>query len=366
MEINLVNVKIRDLVKGFVDNGEEGVVGFGGDLDIRPPYQREFVYNEKQQRAVIDSIQKNMPLNVMYWVDNGEDVVGANQYEVLDGQQRIRSICSFVYGDFSVDFQYFTNLTQEEKDQILDYELLVYFCKGNERDKLKWFETINIAGEKLTKQELRNSIYTGPWLANAKRYFSKIGCPAASISSNYVKASTVRQELLEVAISWISKGNIEEYMAQHQHDENAEELWNYFRKVINWVESTFPNPREKLMRSVNWGALYDDFGSNHYDSLALEERINELLQDDDVTKQSGVYYYVLTGSEKFLSIRKFDEKLKRRVYERQGGICVHCGTHHELKGMEADHITPWSQGGKTTIDNCQLLCLNCNRTKSDK
>ncbi len=199
MKIELKEIAIRDVTNGYVNNNEEGVVGYDGKLNIRPKYQREFVYKDKQRDAVIETIKKDFPLNVMYWVKNEDDT-----YEVLDGQQRTISICEYVAGKFSLNFQYFHNLEKTEQDQILDYKLMVYFCEGNDKEKLDWFETINIAGEKLTDQELKNAIYTGTWLTEAKKYFSKSGCPAYSIASNYLKGSSIRQEYLETAISWIS------------------------------------------------------------------------------------------------------------------------------------------------------------------
>ena len=90
------------------------------------------------------------------------------------------------------------------------------------------------------------------------------------------------------------------------------------------------------------------------------------MQDEDVTKKSGIYEYVLTRNEKFLNIRAFTDKMKREAYERQKGICKKCKEHFEIEEMEADHIKPWNEGGKTTAENCQMLCKQDNRTKSGK
>ncbi len=359
MKIELHEMTVREVAAGYVDSAEEGVVGYGGKLNIRPKYQREFVYDGKQRNAVIDTIRKAFPLNVMYWVDNGDGT-----YEVLDGQQRTISFCQYVIGDFSLDNRAFHNLTETEKEQILDYKLMVYFCEGNDKEKLDWFRIINIAGEKLTDQELRNAVYTGPWLSDAKLKFSKTGCAAYGLAKDYVTGSPIRQEFLETAIKWISKGNIEAYMSAHQHDPNANELWTYFRNVIEWVKDTFTVYR-KEMKGIEWGGLYDEFKDKLYDTAKLEQEIQTLLIDDDVTKKKGVYAYVLTRNERHLSLRAFSDNQKREAYERQKGNCKKCGKHFEFSGMAGDHITPWSKGGKTVAENCQMLCADCNRRKSD-
>lgn len=359
MKIQLKEITIREVKNGYVNDNEEGVVGYDGKLNIRPKYQREFVYKDKQRDAVIETVRKNFPLNVMYWVKNEDGT-----YEVLDGQQRTISICEYVVGNFSLNFQYFHNLEDTEKEQILEYKLMVYFCEGNDKEKLDWFKTINIAGEKLTDQELRNAIYTGTWLTDAKRHFSKSNCPAHNIASDYLTGSSIRQEYLETTIDWISKGSIEQYMAENQHKPNANELWLYFQSVINWTKVTFPNYR-KEMKGVSFGVLYNQFKDTDCDSKKLEAEISKLMQDEDVTKKSGIYEYVLTRNEKYLSIRAFTDKHKRESYEKQHGVCTKCGKQFELSEMEADHITPWSEGGRTTPENCQMLCKQDNRIKSN-
>lgn len=366
MEINLHEITIAEIAKNYIDNAEEGVIGYDGKLNIRPKYQREFVYDEKKRNAVIDTIMKGFPLNVMYWVKNEDGT-----FEVLDGQQRTISFCQYVNGDFSVENRFFHNLTETEKQRILDYKVLVYFCEGNDREKLDWFRIINIAGEKLTDQELRNATYTGTWLTHAKSIFSKSNCAAYLLAKDYVSGSPIRQEILETALEWISKGNIEDYMSIHQHAPNANELWTYFRNVIDWVKLTFVKYR-KEMKGVHWGALYDEFHEQTFDTAQLEQRIAALMADDDVTNKKGVYPYVLTGRERFLNIRAFTESQKRQAYERQDGSCPHCvaehreKTHFEIFEMEGDHIIPWCEGGKTTNENCQMLCKEHNRLKSNK
>ncbi len=363
MKIELNRIKIREVINGYSDNAEEGVVAYGGKLDVRPKYQREFVYKGDQRDAVLETVKQDFPLNVMYWM-----VKEDGGYEVLDGQQRTISIGQYVNGDFSLNDRYFGNLTQEEKDQILDYELMIYFCEGNDKERLDWFKTINIAGERLTDQELRNAVYTGPWLSDAKLKFSKTNCVAyllANDGGSLLKGSPIRQEYLETALSWINNGEVADYMAKHQHDKNADELWEYFQNVIAWVRDTFTNYR-KEMSGVNWGELYNEFKDKKLNPKKLEEEISKLMQDEDVSKKSGIYPYVLTRQEKHLNIRTFNDKMKREAYERQEGICVKCQEHFALEEMEADHITPWHEGGKTNAENCQMLCKEDNRRKSGK
>ena len=360
MKIELHEITVREIAEGYIDNAENGVTGYGGKLNIRPKYQREFVYDDKKRSAVIETIVKGFPLNVMYWVKN-ED----GNFEVLDGQQRTISFCQYVSGDFSLNNRAFHNLTKTEQEQILNYKLMIYFCEGNDKEKLDWFKIINIAGEKLSDQELRNAVYTGSWLSDAKLKFSKSNCAAYLLGNDYVKGSPIRQEYLEIALKWINHGEIEAYMSQHQHDPTANELYFYFMNVIEWVKQTFPTYRKKEMYGQEWGELYNEHHTKMLDAKKLEEEIAKLMADVDVTNKRGIYKYVLNGEEKYLSVRAFDDRMKRTAYEKQKGICKKCKKHFELEEMEADHITPWSQGGKTIAENCQMLCRECNRRKSD-
>ena len=375
MKIKLQQIKVRDLVNGYVNNDEEGVVGYGGRLNIRPAFQREFVYNEKQQKAVIDTVVKGYPLNTMYWVHNEDDT-----FELLDGQQRTLSICEFVEGNFSMEFskgveQAFHNLTDDEQNAILDYELMVYVCDGNERERLEWFRTINIAGEKLTDQELLNINYIGSWLSDAKRKFSKTNCVAFKLGRKFVKGLPIRQDYLETALSWISGGNITNYMATHQHDVNANELWLYFNSVITWIETTFAldtNPKNyrKEMLGLNWGDLYNRFRNNMYDAQAIEKRVNELMANEEVTDKKGVYEYILSGENEDmackLSKRTFSDADKRTAYERQNGICPITGEYLPITEMQADHIIPWWKGGTTTLSNLQMISKTANARKGGR
>ena len=370
MLITLCNIKIKDIAKNYVDNKEEGVFGFDNKLNIRPKYQREFVYKDNKKEAVIDSILQHYPLNIMYWARNQDGT-----YEVLDGQQRTISICQYVTDCFAITNErigvhsaYFSNLSEELKNEILNYELTIYVCEGPEHEKLEWFRTINIAGEPLTEQELLNATYSGPFISDAKRYFSKTNCAAYLLAKDYVTGSPIRQDFLETALRWIAhKENttIENYMGKHQNNKAATALWNYFQKVIAWIKITFPKYR-KEMKGIDWGILYNEFSGNEYDTDALETRIQQLMADDDVSNKKGIYLYVLNGKQKHLNIRTFTESMKRSKYEQQGGVCPHCGKTYEIHEMEGDHIVPWHLGGKTLLENLQMLCVSCNRTKSGK
>ena len=381
MKIEERKIPVREIFEGYVDSAELGVKAYGGRLNVRPAYQREFVYNPQQRDAVISTVRHGFPLNVMYWVRNGE-----GGYEMLDGQQRTISICRYLNGEFSINHQAVGNLTAEERDAILDYELVIYICEGTEREKLDWFDVVNTAGEKLTAQERRNAIYAGPWLNEAKKYFSKTGCPAVQRAENYLNGSAIRQQILETVLGWIADrdgGAIEDYMSAHQHDENCADLWEYFDAVVNWVGETFPVMRVKLMKGLPWGVYFNKYGEGRassrlrtgqspsppYDPEQLEKRIAQLLRDDedvnDITNQRGIYEYLLSGDERCLSIRRFSAKMARTAYERQDGVCPKCGKRFDFEAMQADHITPWSKGGRTVAENCQMLCADCNRRKRD-
>ena len=360
MQIQLHEITIGQLVEGYVDDGHDGVRGYGGLLDIRPPYQREFVYKEQQRNAVIHSIRQDFPLNVMYW-----SVRGDGSYEIIDGQQRTISISQYVAGIYSVDGLYFHNQQADIQQQILDYKLMVYFCSGTDSEKLDWYKTINIAGETLVEQEIRNAVYAGPWVSDARRYFSKRGCVAYQVGRDYLRGTAIRQDYLETAIKWISGGEIEDWMGRHQFEESAEPLWDYFRAVMDWIEAVFTRYR-KPMKGVDWGSLYNEFKDAALDAAAIERETARLVLDDDVTNQRGIYPYILTRDEKHLNIRAFTAGMKQRVYERQGGVCPICGEKFKIDEMEADHIIPWSDGGKTVEQNCQMLCRECNREKAAK
>lgn len=363
MKIELNEITISEVVNGYTDSAENGVVSYGARLNIRPAFQREFIYKEKQRNEVLNTVRHGFPLNVMYWVKSNGD-----NFELLDGQQRTISVCQYVNGDYSINYQFFHNLTSDEQQQILDYKMMIYICEGTDKEKLDWFKIINIAGEQLAMQELRNAIYTGEWLTDAKKYFSKSSCPAYNVASDYLKGSAIRQDYLEAVISWLAAKEgkqIEDYMAEHQHEPTANELWLYFNSVINWVKVIYPNYRRE-MKGLDWGLYYNKFGAGKYDPKDLESKIISLIEDDDVTRHAGIYEYLLDGEERHLSIRTFSEKMKRAAYERKKGRCPVCNKHFEYGEMEGDHITPWHEGGKTISENCQMLCKDDNRRKSGK
>nr|WP_246385462.1 DUF262 domain-containing protein [Novosphingobium hassiacum] len=361
-------VKISELTREYEDHGEVGVRGFGGKLNIRPAYQREFVYSGKQRNAVIETVRKLFPLNTMYWASSGDD------YELMDGQQRTISICQYVSGDFSVLIdgspKSFHNLAANQQQQILDYELSVYVCDGSDSEKLDWFKIINIAGVELSNQELRNAIYTGPWLADAKRWFSRHNPPAVQEGRDkLVNGSPIRQDILETALDWLSTGKIEQYMDAHQQDADADELWQYWQAVFAWVKRVFPNQdsaRVRLMKGLPWGRFYNAHKDDKLNAAELERRIVYLIEDDEVESKKGIYAYLLSGNEKTLNLRGFDEKTKQAVYARQKGICPVCAKRFEFQQMEADHVIPWHRGGRTSAGNCQMLCMPDNRMKGGK
>lgn len=378
MKIELRRVSISELIQGYEEKGPEGiegVVAYSGKLDVRPAYQREFVYSGAKRDEVIRSVLKGFPISVMYWSKVGED-----RYELMDGQQRTISICRYCadrYQNFSVDLKYFFNLPSDIRQKMLNYLIDIYICEGTPSEVLAWFKVINTGGEVLTIQELRNVSYTGPWLSDAKLHFSKPGCVAYMLGKDYLSGSAIRQDYLETAIQWIADkdgiSTIEEYMGLHQKDADAHELWLYFQEVINWVKAIFPTYR-KEMKNVEWGLLYNRHKGDALNPIAIEKQIQKLFFDDDVTRKAGIYEYVLDGQEKHLNIREFTAAQKQKAYDRQKGICPRCVAMHKptatkvwnIEEMEADHIKPWHLGGKTEDSNCQMLCQQCNREKGGR
>lgn len=373
MKITQNNIRVKDIFDGFKDDGEDGVFAYGGKLTIRPPYQREFVYNQKQQEAVIQTILKGFPLNTMYWVQSSE-----NEYEVLDGQQRTMSVMQFLSHKLQIRWDgnsyYHDALPNDLYDKLMDYEFMIYICEGKESEKLAWFEIVNVAGEALTKQELRNSVYTGAWLSDAKRHFSKRNCAAKGLSDRYIKGDPIRQELLEKALQGIcgyqSKNDITEYMAEHRGDADSDELWQYFQDVIHWVEKIFPKYYSD-MKGLDWCDFYNKFHTKTYNSAIMSSEEKRLHEDEEVQNNKGIYLYLLSkdmdvDAGRHLNLRVFTEGDKISAYSKQNGVCTRCGKFFEYSDMEGDHIIPWSKGGKTVPDNCQMLCKRCNRQKSDK
>lgn len=364
MKIEKREFTVGDIYEEYTHNPEDDSVrGLGGKLDIRPPYQREFVYKGEQQKEVIHTVMNNFPLNIMYWAKT------PNGYEVLDGQQRTLSLMSFLDNEFSIDYlgsvHSFFSLTAEEQNQIMDYKLDVYVCDGTDREKLQWFKVVNIAGEKLTDQELRNSVYAGPWLAEAKKYFSKNQGVAYQIGHEFVKGSPIRQEFLETALKWISQREgieIEDYMNSHQMDSDSHELEDYYETVIEWARSLFPK-KDAGKKGLNWGYLYEKYHNNEYNPEELNEKLLKYKKNEEITRKSGIYEYLLSGDERHLNLRQFDKADKESRYYQVGGKCENCGRHIELKDAQADHIIRWSEGGRTEFSNLQILCRDCNLKK---
>lgn len=377
MKINEKRLKIGDLIEGYYeDDSTSKVTAWGGKLDVRPEYQREFVYAEKQRDAVINTVLNGFPLNIMYFVDRLDGT-----YEVLDGQQRIISICRYAKNMFSVKIPATTggyntvnypNLFDDQLEDFLNYELHVYVCEGTEREKLDWFQVINIAGMTLENQEILNAVLHSAWLTDAKSAFSRRNCAANKNYGKYMNGDYIRQKFLETAFRWnayyegiTGKDAIVQYMQKHRQDKNADALWKYFEDVFAWVQATFGS-YDKSMKGVEWGYLYNEHKDDNLDPVELQQRMKELMADDEVQKKSGIYEYLLTGEKKVLNLRTFSERDKITMYNRQQGLCAICGKPFSMKEMHADHIKPWSKGGLTDLSNGQMLCVNCNLAKSDK
>lgn len=371
--IKLKPIVIKEVFENYSDNGDEGVFAYGGNLAIRPPYQREYVYDQQQAESVIHTVLKGYPLNVMYWVK-----VGKNSYEILDGQQRTLSIMHYLKHKFSITIDgkkyYYDALPDDKYNAIMNYELMVYICEGDESEKLDWFRVVNIAGVKLTDQELRNSVYTGYWLSDAKKYFSKRNCAGKKISDKYLKGDPNRQELLEKALKGIcgyqNVNDVSEYMALHRGDEDANELWQYFQDVFNWVEKIFPVYYSD-MKDLDWCGLYNKYHENTYNSSTISKEVKKLHEDEEIQKQKGIYEYLLSKdydpfAGRLLSLRTFEKRDKMTAYSRQDGRCALCKESFLFEEMEGDHICPWSKGGMTILDNCQMLCKSCNSKKTDR
>lgn len=266
MKIELHKITVRELVDGYVNSEDEGVVAYGGRLDVRPKYQREFIYKPEQQTAVIDTAMRGYPLNTMYWAVREDGT-----FEIIDGQQRTLSLCEYVAGKFAYLFRYFGNLEKDEQEKLLGYELTVYFCEGTDSEKLEWFKTINIAGEELTEQELLNAVYAGPWTSDLKKYFSRPSGPAYGLGGRYMRGEPIRQDYLATVLKWKSGGDVKNYMAVRQHAVAATDEWLYFKAVIGWVETLFTKYR-KEMKGLPWGEFYNEFSEKSYSPAALEKR----------------------------------------------------------------------------------------------
>lgn len=386
MKATLQTYTVKEICEGFVYNELEGkgLFGLNGQLTIQPEYQRNYIYNDgKKDVAVIDSVLKGYPLGLIYFNKTDDD-----RLEVLDGQQRITTLGRFVTEKFAIKDangmeQNFSSLPQDKIDRINNTELLVYVCEGTESEIKEWFKTINIAGVPLVQQELLNAIYSGTFVTEAKKVFSNSQNANVNMWSAYIKGNVKRQDFLERALDWVSKGNIERYMAAHRNDKDIKQLETYFNSVITWADSVFTNVR-KEMCGLEWGRLYETYHNNPYNPKKIEADVNRLYADDYVTNKKGIFEYVLGGCSdiRLLEIRIFDNNIKNTVYHKQTANAISKGISNcplcavgtnanktkiwKLSEMDADHVTAWSKGGSTSISNCEMLCQTHNRAKGNK
>lgn len=378
---------VGDVCKGFVFDRNEGkgLFGLDGQLIIQPEYQRNYIYGDgKRDVAVVESLLKGYPLGLIYFVRNADGM-----YEVLDGQQRITSFARYVNKSwpFAVELnskpQYFDSLNANQQKLIVDAPLTIYVCEGEPSEIQAWFETINIAGVPLVKQELRNAAYHGPFVTKAREVFSNMGNANMNRWQTYVSGDPKRQAILETALEWVSNGNIDDYMAQHRYDADIDELKNHFDTVIDWVDSVFEYTGSEMC-GREWGRLYREYHKNAYSKDKVAERVNALLDDSQVGDKKGIFEYVLGGEvdSRLLNIRVFDKKTIKAVYRKQTveaeaqGVsnCPLCAIGHDANAkriykeseMDADHVTAWSKGGSTDAENCQMLCKTHNRAKGNR
>jgi len=382
------NITVKDICEGFVYNELEGkgLFGLSGKLTIQPEYQRNYIYASdggKREMAVIESILKGYPIGLIYF-----NTVSENNLEVLDGQQRITSVGRFVTDKFAIKDengmeQYFGGMAKDKKTKILETKLLIYECEGTESQIKEWFRTINIAGVPLNPQELLNAVYSGPFVTLGKEEFSNSQNANIQKWSAYVSGSANRQDFLECALDWVSKGNIGDYMSSHRFDKNITELKKYFSSVIDWVSSVFTEV-EGEMRGLEWGRLYEEYHKKSYNLKKVSEEAQKLYGDPYIKNRKGIFEFILGGSTdtKLLEVRIFDEATKKAVYatqtakaEKKGeSNCPHCAIGHDankekiwnLSEMDADHVAAWSKGGATSAKNCEMLCKTHNRAKGNR
>ena len=382
------NITVKEICDGFVYNELEGkgLFGLSGKLTIQPEYQRNYIYASdggKREMAVIESVVKGYPIGLIYF-----NKVSADNLEVLDGQQRITSLGRFITDKFAIKDengmeQYFGGMAKDKQNKILETKLLIYECEGTESQIKEWFRTINIAGVPLNNQELLNAVYSGPFVTRAKEEFSNSQNANIQKWSAYVSGSANRQEFLECALDWVSKGNIGDYMSKHRKEKNIDELKKYFNTVIDWVSGVFTDI-ESEMRGLEWGRLYEEYHEKTYNPAKISAEVHKLYGDPYIKNRKGIFEYVLGGSvdTKLLDIRVFDEATKRSVYAKQTketqskekSNCSLCAVGHEANKskiwsfgeMEADHVSAWSKGGKTTSKNCEMLCKTHNRAKGNR
>lgn len=380
------NTTVREIVDGFVYNELEGkgLFGLSGKLTIQPEYQRNYIYADgKRDVAVIESLLKGYPLGLIYF-----NKVADNKYEVLDGQQRITSVGRYVTNKFAVrdengHEQYYSGLATDKQAKIMDSKLLIYECEGSESEIKEWFRTINIAGVPLNNQELLNAVYSGPFVTLAKAEFSNSGNANTYRWGAYISGSANRQDFLERALDWVSRGNVGDYMSQHRYDDNIRELTKYFNTVLDWVSGVFTDVEDE-MRGLEWGRLYEMYHAQAYDPAAVSAKLRELYGDTYIKNRKGIFEFILGGAvdTKLLNVRVFDDATKKSVYAAQTRTaeskgesnCPLCCLGHDankdkiwsLAEMDADHVSAWSRGGATMATNCQMLCKTHNRAKGNR
>lgn len=381
-------ITVKDICAGFVYNELEGkgLFGLSGKLTIQPEYQRNYIYaldGGKREIAVIESILKGYPIGLIYF-----NKLSENKLEVLDGQQRITSVGRFVTDKFAIKDennmeQYFGGLAADKQAKILETKLLIYECEGTESQIKEWFKTINIAGVPLKPQELLNAIYSGPFVTLAKEEFSNSQNANTQKWSAYISGVVNRQDFLERALDWVSKGSIDDYMSHHRKDTNIKELKTYFNSVIDWVSSVFTDV-ESEMCGLEWGRLYEQYHKKSYNPVKVSAEVQKLYGDPYVKSRKGIFEYILGGSvdTKLINVRVFDEATKRSAYASQTksaksknkSNCSHCAIGHDANKskiwgfgeMDADHVTAWSKGGATAAKNCEMLCKTHNRAKGNR
>lgn len=380
------DITVEEICKGFVYNEYEGkgLFGWSGKLVIQPEYQRNYIYADgKRDVAVIESVLKGYPLGLIYF-----NKTSGGKFEVLDGQQRITTLGRYLTGKFAVKDQngmeqYFNGLSENMQQKINQTKLLIYICEGEESEIKEWFKTINIAGIPLCMQELRNAVYSGKFVTLAKEEFSNSQNSQNQKRSAFIKGAVNRQAYLEAALDWVSKGNTDEYMSKHRHDDNINELKNYFESVISWAGSVFCNTYDE-MKGLEWGRLYETYHKNQYDFTIVEKQVEKLFADECVTDKKGIFEYILGNRQdvKLLNVRVFDERTKKFVYARQtekakekgASNCPLCAVGNNanktkiwsFKEMEADHVKAWSSYGLTDKSNCEMLCVTHNRAKGNR
>lgn len=386
MKASLKQITIKEICEGFIYNEYEGkgLFGLGGRLTIQPEYQRNYIYADgKRDVAVIQSVIKGYPIGLIYFNKTGDD-----RYEVLDGQQRITSLGRFMTNKLDIidadgRNQNISSIAADIRQRIEQTCLLVYVCEGTETEIREWFETINIAGIPLNEQEMLNATYYGPFVTHAKAIFSNSNNPLVQKWSAYVAGNVKRQDFLHTALSWVGHGDVAGYMSLHRHDADTSHLTTYFNSVIDWVSATFPDVYPEMC-GRDWGRLYEEYHAQAYRPDELAQQVEALMADPCVQDKRGIFEYVLSRGRlpRLLNIRVFEKSTIRTVYTRQTrdaraagrSNCPFCAMGDGPAAtriwreteMDADHVTAWSLGGATTIDNCQMLCKTHNRMKGNR